>query len=75
MKTAKLFKNGRSQAVRLPKQFNFNGNEVYIKRIGDNVVLIPNDNPWESLINSLDQFTDDYMEKREQPLLEDREVL
>jgi virulence-associated protein VagC len=45
MNTAKLFKNGKSQAVRLPKQFKFQGTEVYIKRIGRNVILIPKDDP------------------------------
>jgi antitoxin VapB len=41
MKTAKLFKNGRSQAVRLPKEFQFSGNEVRIRRIGQSVILEP----------------------------------
>jgi len=64
MNTAKLFKNGKSQAVRLPKQFKFQGTEVYIKRIGRNVILIPKDDPWESLISSLNDFSDDFMAKR-----------
>ncbi|MGA1875647.1 MAG: type II toxin-antitoxin system antitoxin VapB [bacterium] len=75
MNTAKVFKNGKSQAVRLPKEFKFQGDEVYIKRIGRNVLLIPKDDPWESLINSLDQFSDDFMAKREQLPLENRESL
>ena len=75
MNTAKLFKNGKSQAVRLPKQFKFKGSEVYIKRIGRNVMLIPKDDPWESLISSLDNFSDDFMADREQPVLDKREVL
>ena len=75
MNTAKLFKNGKSQAVRLPKQFKFEGTEVYIKRIGRNVVLMPKDDPWESLISSLDDFSDDFMVKREQPLFDKRKVL
>ncbi len=75
MKTAKLFKNGRSQAVRLPKEFKFQGSEVYIKRIGSNVVLVPKDDPWGSLVSSLDGFSDDFMEQREQPGLDDREML
>ena len=45
MHTAKLFTNGKSQAVRLPQEFKFSGAEVYIKRIGCNVLLIPKDNP------------------------------
>lgn len=72
MNTAKLFKNGKSQAVRLPKQFKFEGTEVYIKRIGRNVILIPKDDPWESLISSLDDFSDDFMAEREQPLFDKR---
>ena len=70
MKTAKLFNNGRSQAVRLPKQFKFQGTEVYIKRIGRNVLLIPKDEPWESFIKSLDDFSADFMEDRREPRLE-----
>jgi antitoxin VapB len=67
MQTAKIFLNGRSQAVRLPKDFRFTENDVFIKKIGKMVVLLPKDDPWSSLINSLDQFTDDFMENREQP--------
>ena len=67
MQTAKIFINGRSQAVRLPKEFRFTDNDVFIKKIGKMVVLLPKDDPWSSLVNSLDQFTDDFMENREQP--------
>ena len=75
MNTAKLFKNGKSQAVRLPKQFKFKGSEVYIKRIGRNVILIPKDDRWESLMSSLDKFSDDFMADRDQSVLDKREVL
>ncbi len=74
MTTAKLFKNGQSQAVRLPKEFRLEGDEVYIKRVGRTIILIPKDNPWESLINSLDKFSDDFMAEREQPPVEDRGI-
>ena len=74
MNTAKLFKNGKSQAVRLPKEFNFEGNEVYIKRVGHNVILIPKDDPWGSLADSLNRFSDDFMSERVQPPLKDREL-
>ena len=67
MNTAKLFKNGKSQAVRLPKEFKFEGNEVYIKKVGRLVILIPQNDPWESLMDSLDKFSDDFMSEREQP--------
>lgn len=73
MQTAKLFKNGRSQAVRLPKDFRFTGNAVFIKKIGKMVILLPKDDPWSSLVNSLDQFSDDFMETRDQPVPDTRE--
>jgi antitoxin VapB len=73
--TAKLFKNGKSQAVRLPREFKFQGTEVYIKRIGRNVMLIPKDDPWESLLSSLDEFSDDFMADRLQPEVDKREKL
>ena len=75
MQTAKLFTNGRSQAVRLPKSCRFKGDEVYIKRYENIVILIPKYDPWASLINSLDQFSDDFMQERNQPETRIRETL
>ena len=60
MKTAKLFPNGPSQAVRLPKEFRFTGTEVYIQRVGNAVVLLPHDAPWRTLLASLGQFSADF---------------
>ncbi len=75
MKKAKIFKSGNSQAVRLPKEFQFSGNEVYIKRTGRGLILIPKDEPWEMFEESLGEFTKDFMEGgRIQPALEGREV-
>ena len=73
MDTAKLFKNGRSQAVRLPKEFRFEGEEVFLKRVGNAVLLIPYREPWQTLVNSLSQFSDDFLETRDQPEQEMRE--
>ncbi len=64
MRKAKLFKNGRSQAVRLPKEFRFRGSEVFIKRQGNVVVLLPEEDSWETLIESTKLFTDDFMVER-----------
>lgn len=69
MKTAKLFRSGRSQAVRLPKEFWLQGNEVIIKRSGNAVVLIPVNHAWDSLASSLDKFSFDFMDERNQPEL------
>jgi antitoxin VapB len=61
MDTAKLFKNGRSQAVRLPKEYALPGDEVYVKKINGVVLLIPKDgNFWKPFIDSLDSFSDDF---------------
>lgn len=67
MDTAKLFKNGQSQAVRLPKAYRFEGSQVYIKRVGNAVMLIPYEDPWQVMLDSLDKFTDDFMLERNQP--------
>lgn len=71
MKTAKLFKNGESQAVRLPKEFRFDGDEVLIKKAGNAVVLLPKKKSWDALLDSLSQFTGDFMAEREQPTKDD----
>ena len=60
MQTARLFPNGQSQAVRLPKDFRFEGEWVYIQRSGNAVVLLPQHAPWETLFASLELFTDDF---------------
>ncbi len=75
MKTAKLFQNGQSQAVRLPKEFRFAGDAVYIKKSGSAVVLIPLLNSWDSLTGSLDKFTNDYMSDRGQPRRQKRAAI
>ncbi|MBI3930244.1 MAG: antitoxin [Armatimonadetes bacterium] len=75
MRKAKLFKNGQSQAVRLPRDFRFPGTEVHIKKVGNAVVLLPVEGFWEPLLESLDSFTDDFMESREQPGAQEREDL
>ena len=75
MRTAKLFKNGRSQAVRLPKEFRFDGAQVFIKKLGNAVVLLPYQNSWQALFDSLEQFSDDFMVSREQPEQQVRESL
>lgn len=73
MKTAKLFQNGQSQAVRLPKEFRFEDDHVYVKKSGNVVILIPAHNSWQSLVDSLDKFSDDFMSERKQPKTQVRE--
>ncbi|MFA6036758.1 MAG: type II toxin-antitoxin system VapB family antitoxin [Legionellales bacterium] len=75
MKTAKLFQNGQSQALRLPKEFRFKGEEVFIKKLGNATILLPIDKPWECLFNSLNKFSPDFMETRDQATEQTREDL
>ena len=62
MLTAKLFTNGNSQAVRLPKEFRFVGSEVYAQKIGDTVMLVPKEKVWETFMEGVDSFTEDYFD-------------
>ena len=74
MLTAKIFENGRSQAVRLPKEYRFNDSEVAINKIGKIIILMPKNDQWSGFINSLNLFSDDYMASgREQPQMQERE--
>ena len=68
MDTAKLFTNGGSQAVRLPKNCRFDASEVFINKIGNIVMLIPKETKWQNLIDSLDLFSEDFMSEPIEPL-------
>jgi len=61
MKTAKIFRSGNSQAVRIPKEFQLEGDEVEIQKKGNTLILRPKKKSWTSLIDSLDKFTEDFM--------------
>lgn len=76
METAKLFANGQSQAVRLPKEYRFAGDEVYIKKIGNAVMLFPKEQAWETFLDGLNGFSPDFMEHgREQSTQVPRDTL
>ncbi|MBI1735715.1 MAG: antitoxin [Candidatus Rokubacteria bacterium] len=73
MKTAKVFKSGNSQAVRIPKEFHLEGEEVEIRRKGESLILRPKKQSWAALIDSLEKFTDDFMKDgRRQAPVQDR---
>ena len=61
MATAKVFTNGGSQAIRLPRDYRFHGDEVLANKIGNIVILMPKDDPWQGMLQSLDLFTDDFL--------------
>ncbi|MGR3177355.1 MAG: type II toxin-antitoxin system antitoxin VapB [Candidatus Anammoxibacter sp.] len=62
--TAKLFMNGRSQAVRLPKDFRFNSDEVLIRKEGDAVILSPKQQSWENFFKKTPLPSEDFMANR-----------
>lgn len=61
MQTAKLFQNGRSQAVRLPKEYQFSGDDVFIQKHGSAVLLIPHEKAWEVFMEGVNGFSEDFM--------------
>lgn len=76
MLTAKVFENGRSQAVRLPKECRFNDDEVAINKIGEVVLLMPKTNPWNGFLSGLNLFSDDiFTEERNADFAQKRESL
>lgn len=76
METAKIFENGRSQAVRLPKKFRFNTDEVVVQQLGEAVILVPRESLWQTFLEGLDSFTDDiFQDGRDQGIQEEREPL
>lgn len=72
METAKLFSSGRSQAVRLPKAYRFEGTEVVVKRFGSGVLLLPAAAPWLAMFQALDEFEPGFQLERDQPAPQDR---
>ncbi len=76
METAKLFENGKSQAVRLPKKYRMPGTEVVVQRLGHAIILVPKENVWETFMSGINSFTDDFMpEGREEEISAMRETL
>lgn len=73
MQTAKVFQNGRSQAIRLPKDFRVEGTEVYLKRTAEGFLVITRD-PWEIAREAILKLSDDFMaEGRQQSPPQERE--
>lgn len=72
-KKTKLFMSGNSQAVRIPREFQLDGDEVEIQRRGNTLVIRPKKQTWQPLTDSLTMFTDDFMgEGRQQPPIQRR---
>jgi antitoxin VapB len=65
--TAKVFTTGRSQAVRIPKEYRFSCDEVLIERQGERVILKPRVKSWHDYFAGATRFTDDYPDDIEDP--------
>ena len=67
METAKIFENGKSQAVRLPKKYRLAGDEVYVQKLGEAVILMPKASAWEVFMDGINSFTEDFMASGREP--------
>ena len=76
MKTATVTTEPEGQIVHLPAEIRLANGEIFVSQVGQSVVLVPKGaNPWQSLFDSLDQFSEDYMENRAQPAPQERETV
>ena len=75
MLTAKVFKSGNSQAIRIPKEYQIDSDELFINKIGNTIVIFPKNDPWKTFKESLNDFSDDYfIDGRNQPKMQKREI-
>ena len=75
MQTVKVFKSGNSQAIRIPKEFSIDENELYIQKVGKSIILTSKDDLWSTFEESLDKFSDDVFKNgREQPKQQERDI-
>lgn len=72
-RTAKVFRNNRSQAVRLPKEFQFNTREVFIRKEGSDVILSPRPSEWSSYLAEGPAASRNFMEGVEDLPVQERE--
>ena len=75
MKVAEVITNGADQSIHLPADCHIDTSEVFIKRLGRSLLLIPTDSdPWQLFSQGLNEFTPDYMSDRNQPAEQDRKT-
>ena len=71
--TAKIFMNGRSQAVRLPKEYRFDTEEVYISKLGDNVIISAKEPSWDDFFDRKSSFGEEFLNNRDLSLPQERD--
>jgi antitoxin VapB len=76
MQTTKVFKSGNSQAIRIPKEYQVDEEELFINKIGNTIILFSKNDPLELFKKSLTEFSDDFMNnERNQPEMQKRDSL
>lgn len=74
-RTARLFRNGRNQAVRLPREYEIDAEEVYIRRQGDSILLTPKPRTWDAYFKSSRRLGDDFPDAIDDHPAQEREPL
>lgn len=72
-KTIDIINQKGYQSIQIPDEMKIDDNKVYLKKLGNIIYIIPFHNPWQNLIESLDIFTEDFMDDRNQPDVQQRE--
>ena len=76
MTTAKVTVDGNRQSVQLPPDVHLNADQVFVKQIGQSVLLVPKPlDPWSLFDEAIGQVTDDFMADRNQPPQQTRETV
>ena len=73
IRTVEIVTNSGLQGIAIPEGMEIDDNKVYLKRVGNSLFVIPFHEPWRNMIDSVDIFTEDFMESRHQPDGQDRE--
>ena len=69
--TTRVFQNGNSQAIRIPQNLRTEKKEFYIRKIGDIFIAYPTDDPWAPARQAIGSFSDDFMNERNQPSVDE----
>jgi antitoxin VapB len=74
-KTIEIKNRKGFQTIRIPNHMKIDDNKGYLKKTGNVLYIIPFHNPWQNMMDSLEMFTHDFLEKRDHPANQTRELL
>lgn len=72
--SVKIEKKSGSQIIQIPEGLKIEDDKVYLKKVGNPIYVIPFHNPWDSLIQSTELFTNDFLDERDQPTVQERDL-